>query len=196
MLSSKSNSLGYILTNSSKNPKTNFWCILTLLLGSLTLVVDCEIHLCDFVIFVIFPQTLSIWFHFFQWWSGLISCIIWWRSFILRKITTEIGKRIIFSNSNDFEEKKCIIKNMNLINTYYRWKNLVDWISNMATSKMHILRKTQKLKLITLHNFTFYITISYWTATFHNFALTVETVWVTRMVIPIWKARNDNDGAC
>ena len=38
----------------------------------------------------------------------------------------EIGKR----HGNDCQEEKCFIKNMNLIGTYYYWKNWVDWISS------------------------------------------------------------------
>ena len=136
--------MSYVVTNCSKNPKINFWCILTLLLGSLT-------YKNTFA--TIFLQlTLSIWFHFFQGWFGLIRCIIWWWDSFLTKVTIEIGKTIFFSyRSNNSEDEKCIVKNMNLIDTYYHWKNLVDWISNMATSKMYSLRKTQKLKNI---NFT------------------------------------------
>ena len=93
------------------------------------------------------------------------------------------------------KRKKCIIKNMDLIDKYYHWKSLVDWISSMATSKMYIMRETQKLKNITLHNFTFYITISYWTATFHTFALKIENGWITRMVMRISKTSNVNDDA-
>ena len=50
----------------------------------------------------------------------------------------------------------------------------------MATSKMYILRKTQKLKNI----------ISYFTITFYIFVLKIETGWATRMIKPILKARN------
>ena len=75
---------------------------------------------------------------------------------------------------------------MNLIDTYYHWKNWFDWISNVAISKMYIFRKTQKLKNIT---------ISHFVTTLHKFALKIETGWVTRMVMPILKARNVNDDA-
>ena len=100
----------------------------------------------------------------------------------------------ISKRKKSMHEKKCI-KNLNLIDKYCHWKSLVDWISSMATSKMYIMRETQKLKNITLHNFTFYITISYWTATFHTFALKIENGWVTRMVMRISKTSNVNDDA-
>ena len=80
---------------------------------------------------------------------------------------------------------------MVLIDKYYRCKNRVDLIStrrdNVATSTMDILRKTQKLKNIT---------IPYFTTIFHNFALKIETGRATRMVKPILKTGNKNDNAC
>ena len=38
-------------------------------------------------------------------------------------------------------------------------------------------------------------TISHVATIFHNFALKIETAWVTRMVKPILKLRNVNDNA-
>ena len=52
--------------------------------------------------------------------------------------------------------------------------------------KMFILRKTQKLKNIT---------ISYFKTTFHSFAVKIETGWATRMVKSILKTRNVDDDA-
>ena len=52
---------------------------------------------------------------------------------------------------------------------------------------MDILRKTQKLKNIT---------IPYFTTIFHNFALKIKTGRATRMVNPILKTGNKNDNAC
>ena len=49
--------------------------------------------------------------------------------------------------------------------TYSMQKKLVDWMSNVATLKMYILRKTSKLKNIA---------ISYFPTVFHNFALKIE----------------------
>ena len=66
-------------------------------------------------------------------------------------------------------------------------KKLVYWISNVTTSKIYILRKIQKLKNIA---------ISHSTTIFHNFALKIETSWVTRMIMPILKTRNVYDDAC
>ena len=43
----KQNSLSYVIKNGSKSTKINFECILTLLLGSLTLVMGYKIHFCD-----------------------------------------------------------------------------------------------------------------------------------------------------
>ena len=67
-------------------------------------------------------------------------------------------------------------------------RNWVDWIS------------TRRDKVSSPQRFTFWetqkltnIAISYFTTTFHNFALRVETGWATRMVETILKTRNVND---
>ena len=52
---------------------------------------------------------------------------------------------------------------------------------------MYILRKTQKLKNVT---------ISHFTTALQNFALNRETDWATTMVKPILKTKNVNDDAC
>ena len=51
---------------------------------------------------------------------------------------------------------------------------------------MYILRKTQKLKNMT---------VSHFAATFQNFSLKIETRLATRMVKPILKTRSVNDDA-
>ena len=56
----------------------------------------------------------------------------------------------------------------------------------MTTSKMYILRKIQKLRNMTISNYT--------TAS-HNFAMKIEIGPVPRMVLPILKTRNVNDDA-
>ena len=112
---------------------------------------------------------------FFQESSGLTSCIIWWRYFFLTKVT-EIGKinfSVIIAAIG-----KSKMHHQNHESHRYILETLVNWISNMATSKMYILRMIQILKNIT---------ISHCTTTFHSFALKIETGWVTKMVIPILK---------
>ena len=52
---------------------------------------------------------------------------------------------------------------------------------------MYILIKTQKLKNIKT---------TYFTTTFNNFPLKIETGRAARMVKPILKTRNINDDAC
>ena len=52
---------------------------------------------------------------------------------------------------------------------------------------MFILRKTQKLKNLT---------ISHLKTTFHSFALKTETGRAMRMVMPIFKIRNVTDDTC
>ena len=76
---------------------------------------------------------------------------------------------------------------MNLIDTYYHWKNLVDLMNKVTASNMYSLTKTQKQKDIT---------ISHFTITFQNFAVKTEIGWVTGMAMPILKTRSVNDDAC
>ena len=93
---------------------------------------------------------------------GLISCMVLRKEFVSQTIVAmETGKRLFFSYySNGFQEGKCFIKNMNFIDTYYRWK-----IENVVNSEMYILKKrVPKLKnIIFLHFMT----------TFHNFVLKI-----------------------
>ena len=89
MLSNKSNPLSYMKAHGSKKIKKKkkkkiktkkYWSILDLLLGSLTLVIGCNTHLCGD-----FSSVDFIWFHFFLGQSGLICCMIWWRNFLSYK---------------------------------------------------------------------------------------------------------------
>ena len=89
---------------------------------------------------------------FFQESSGLTSCIIWWRYFFLTKVT-EIGKinfSVIIAAIG-----KSKMHHQNHESHRYVLETLVDWISNMATSKMYILRIIQILKNnnFTLHDY-------------------------------------------
>ena len=58
----------------------------------------------------------------------MINCIIWWKDFSLIKVTTEIGKKyFLIYHHNDCLEEKRIIKNMNLLDTFYHWKKFI-WL--------------------------------------------------------------------
>ena len=115
---------------------------------TVTRVSDLQEHFCDNFSSVDFIYLIPF-FSRMVWIDTLHNLMM---RFFLNKGYHRNRKNYFFSyRSNNSEDEKCIIKNMNLIDIYYHWKNLVDWISNMATSKMYSLRKTQKLKNI---NFT------------------------------------------
>ena len=73
MLNEKSNTRSYMLINGSKNEKKFFWCILTLVPGTVTLKMGHKIHLCGYIYLYIFNLFDSI----FQRWK---SCITRWRN--------------------------------------------------------------------------------------------------------------------
>ena len=109
-----------------KIQKINFWYILKLLLGSLTLRMGCKIYFCD---------NFS--------WEGFLylipfsSRIVWIDKLndLLKRFFPNKGfhgnRKNIFPViiARVAEKEKCFIKNINLIDTYYHWKNWVDWIS-------------------------------------------------------------------
>ena len=81
---------------------------------------------------------------------------------------------------------------MNLINTYYHWKNLVDWINVKRDKILQPQKRTFWGKSI----FQSKTTISHFTTILNNFALKIKTDWATRMVKSILKTRNVSYDAC
>ena len=79
----KSNFLSYNITNSSKNPKINSCCILTLLLGFLTLVMGYKIHIYDGFSSVDFHYVKSVQIQSYFW--SVFSCIRTEYGYLLRK---------------------------------------------------------------------------------------------------------------
>ena len=79
----KSNFLSYNITNSSKNPKINSCCILTLLLGFLTLVMGYKIHIYDGFSSVDFHYVKSVQIQSYFW--SVFSCIRTKYGYLLRK---------------------------------------------------------------------------------------------------------------
>ena len=73
----------------------------------------------------------------------------------------------------DGQEEKCIMGNMDLIDSYYHWKKLrnTPW-----EKKLEICKKL----------FSPFMTL------FHNTALKIETIWPQRVVKPILDTRTAN----
>ena len=98
----------------------------------------------------------------------------------------EIGKRPIFNHHSKWSKKKnCIMKNMNLIDSNYHWKNWVDWISaregiSCNIKNVHFEKKGPKVKKHKILKF-------------HNFVLKPKTGWATTVLKPILETRNVND---
>ena len=94
----KSNPLSYMITNGSKNPQINFWCILTLLLRSLTLVMACKIQICDYFSSGDFIYLIPFFFNdLLDWYAAWFDEEI----FSLTKVAMEIGKRHFYSHHNN-----------------------------------------------------------------------------------------------
>ena len=66
----------------------------------------------------------------------------------------------------------------------------IDFIVDLS------LKERNNKHILTIDHFIKYTAILYFTTTFHNIALKIETGWATRMVKPIFKARIVNDNAC
>ena len=91
-------------------------------------------------------------------------------------VAMEIGKRLFFSyHSNGCHEEKCFIKNLNLIDLNYDWKNWVDWISAKVSGKVK------------------HVIILYFMTTLHIFAFRIQIGWATRVVRPNLKIRSVTD---
>ena len=85
--------------------------------------------------------------------------------------------------------KKCCIKNLNLMDLKYHWKNgLVG--SVQGETKDHNLKNVYFVKKGGKDKS---ITISLFMSTFHIFAHELKTGWATRVVMAILKTRNLDD---
>ena len=57
----------------------------------------------------------------------------------LKTVAMEIGKRHFFNDQWEMiQEEKCVIKNMNLTDGNWHWKNWVDWILDSWWDKTFI----------------------------------------------------------
>ena len=80
------------------------------------------------------------------------------------------------------------MKNLNLIDLNYHWKNWVDWISarqekSCKIKYVHFERKGPKVEKHKILKF-------------HNFSLKPKPGWATAVLKPILETRNVNDCVC
>ena len=115
----KSHPLRKYMTNGGKNEK-KYYFVKILLCDNL------KILLCDNFPSALFISLTPI----FQGQFGVIGCMILMKEFVsLTTAAMEIRKRYFFNNHwKILQEQKCFIKNMNLTDANYHWKNWVDWI--------------------------------------------------------------------
>ena len=118
-------------------PKKKNWCILTLLLGSLSLAIVLSCAQQDTTLWQFFFGTLCLFDSIFSGKVWLIGCMILMKKFVsLITAAIEVGKRHFFNNQwKMLPEEKCLIKNLNLTDASHHEKDWVDWIRDTCWNR-------------------------------------------------------------